>query len=353
MTTSATAQDPIRIGLNGFGRIGRSVTRAALTYPGVDIVGINDIMETDDMRYLLQHDSVMGRLPNVAVDEHDLVVDGHRMRVAHERSPDRLPWDDLDVDVALECTGIFRTYEEASDHLSAGARKTLISAPPRGETPVPQIVYGANHARYAGEDVVSNASCTTNSVAPVAKVLDERFGIDRGLLTTVHAYTSTQELVDGASGKRRRGRAAAENIIPTTTGAARATTEVLPELAGKLDGMAMRVPVPNGSITDMTLSLADDVGRTAVNGALTEAAEHELAGVLGCTNEEIVSRDVIGLPYSALVDLSSTMAFDDGFVKVLAWYDNEFGFAQRMLDVSTLMATGDAAPDRAALAGAH
>lgn len=346
-------EESIRIGLNGFGRIGRSVTRASLTHPGIDVVGINDIMENDDMRYLFAHDSVMGRFPNVALDGDDLVVDGHRIRLLHERSPETLPWASLDVDVTLECTGVFRTYEEASRHLSAGAEKVLISAPPRGETHVPQIVYGANHERYAGEDVISNASCTTNSVAPVVNVLDQAFGIDRGLLTTVHAYTGTQELIDGPSGKRRRGRAAAENIVPTTTGAARATTEVLPELEGKLDGMAMRVPVPNGSISDLTLSLDDDVDRDAVNEALEDAAANELAGVLGCTSEEIVSRDVIGLPFSSLVDLQSTMSMPGGLTKVLAWYDNEFGFAHRMLDVAELMMTGEATPERTAVATAH
>ncbi len=352
MCPSLANRDPIRIGLNGFGRIGRSVTRAALAHPHLEIVGINDIMDADDMRYLLAHDSVMGRLENVALDGDHLVVEDHRMRLLGERSPASLPWDELDVDVALECTGLFRRYEEAREHCAAGADKTIISAPPKGERPVPQIVFGANHERYDGADVVSNASCTTNSVAPVARVLHDRFGIERGLLTTVHAYTSSQELVDGPSGKRRRGRAAAENIIPTTTGAARATTEVLPELAGKLDGMAMRVPVPNGSISDLTLTLEADVGRAAVNDALREAAMGELAGVLGFTDEEIVSRDVIGRPFSALVDLQSTMALDDGFVKLLAWYDNEYGFSHRLLDVAEYITIGEATPDRTELAAA-
>lgn len=353
MSTSSSDHEPIRVGLNGFGRIGRSVTRAALAHPGVEIVGINDIMDDDDMRYLLGHDTVMGRLDGVSLDGNQLSVDGHRMRVSSKRSPEELPWDELDVDVALECTGLFRSYEDASKHLIAGADKAIISAPPTGETEVPQIVYGANHHRYDGEDIVSNASCTTNSIAPVAKVLDDTFGIERGLLTTVHAYTSSQELVDGPSGKRRRGRAAAENIIPTSTGAARATTEVLPQLEGKLDGMAMRVPVPNGSVSDFTVTLADDVGRRDVNDALKEAADSELAGVLGCTDEEVVSRDILGLPYSSLVDLPSTMSFGDGFVKLLAWYDNEFGFSHRLLDVAEYITFGEASPDRTTLAAAQ
>lgn len=336
--------DPVRIGLNGFGRIGRSTLRASLAHPGVEVVGVNDIMDADDMRYLLAHDSVMGRLEGVHLENNTLSIGDHSLRLLTERDPSSLPWADLDVDVALECTGLFRTHDEAAEHLDAGAGKAIISAPPKGDRPVPQIVYGANHEQYDGERVVSNASCTTNSVVPVAKVLHEAFGIERGLLTTVHSYTSTQELVDGPSGKRRRGRAAAENIIPTTTGAAVATTEVLPELEGKLDGMAMRVPVPNGSITDFTVSLDADVGPAAVNDAITTAADNELAGVLGYTDEEIVSRDILGTTYSSLVDLQSTMGFEDGFVKVLAWYDNEFGFANRLLDLAEFVVTGEYSP---------
>ncbi len=345
MSTSPS-EDPIRIGVNGFGRIGRSVFRASLDHPGVEIVAINDIMDADDMRYLFAYDSVMGRTPGVRLEGDEMVVNGNRTLLLSERDPEQLPWDDLDVDVALECTGIFRTYEEAQRHVDAGADRAIISAPPKGDRDVLQIVYGVNHDEYDDQSVVSNASCTTNSVAPVAKVLDDAFGIQKGLLTTVHAYTSTQELVDGPSGKRRRGRAAAENIIPTTTGAAVATTEVLPQLEGKLDGMAMRVPVPNGSITDLTLTLEADVGRDAVNSAIREAATGDLAGVLGITDEAIVSRDIIGLPYSSMVDLESTMGLGDGFVKVLAWYDNEFGFSNRLLDLSEYVITGQSDPTR-------
>ena len=346
MTESVSTGDELRIGLNGFGRIGRSVFRASLGHPGVEIVAINDIMDADDMRYLLSYDSVMGRLGNVELEDETLVVNGQRVELLSERDPTELPWDDLDVDVALECTGIFRTYDGASNHIEAGAKKAIISAPPKGDREVKQIVYGVNHEEYDGESVVSNASCTTNSIAPVAKVLDDTFGIEEGLLTTVHAYTSTQALVDGPASKRRRGRAAAENIIPTSTGAAIATTEVLPQLEGKLDGMSMRVPVPNGSITDFTVSLADAGGVDAVNGALSEAATGDLAGVLGTTNEEIVSRDILGLPYSSMVDLSATMGVGDGLFKVLAWYDNEYGFSNRLLDLSEYIITGESDPTR-------
>ncbi|MEM4781570.1 MAG: type I glyceraldehyde-3-phosphate dehydrogenase, partial [Halalkalicoccus sp.] len=287
--------EPIRVGLNGFGRIGRNVLRAVLDDPGVELVGINDIMDVEDMHYLAKYDTVQGRLDGLELDGETLVYGDVEVPTFSEKDPTQLPWDELDVDVAFEATGIFRTREDAAQHIEAGAEKVIISAPPKGEEPVTTIVYGVNHEEYDGEDVLSNASCTTNSVAPVAKVLDESFGIASGLLTTVHAYTGTQNLVDGPSGKTRRGRAAAENIIPTSTGAAQATTEVLPELEGKLDGMAMRVPVPNGSITDLVVDLEADVGAEEVNEAFREAADGELAGVLGYTDEEVVSRDILGL----------------------------------------------------------
>ncbi|OVE83337.1 type I glyceraldehyde-3-phosphate dehydrogenase [Natronolimnobius baerhuensis] len=330
----AERDEPLRIGLNGFGRIGRNVLRASLENDAVDIVAINDVMDNDDMEYLFQYDSVHGRLEDVSRDDDVLSVGDHDVQLLSERDPSELPWDDLDVDVAFEATGLFRTHDEAVQHLEAGAKKVLISAPPKGEKEVQTIVYGVNHDDYDGEDVVSNASCTTNSVAPVVKVLDEEFGIDSGLLTTVHAYTGTQNLIDGPSGKRRRGRAAAENIIPTSTGAAIATTEVLPQLEGKLDGMAMRVPVPNGSITDLTVDLEADVTKDELADAIRDAADDELAGILGYTDEEIVSRDIVGLPFSSYVDLEGSMVLEDGLVKVITWYDNEYGFSNRMLDLA-------------------
>ncbi len=328
------SDEPLRIGLNGFGRIGRNVLRAALDDDTVEIVAINDVMENDDMEYLLKYDSVHGRLDDVSRDGDSLSVGETEISLLSERDPTQLPWDELDVDVAFEATGLFRTYDDAAQHLEAGAEKVLISAPPKGDKEVKTIVYGVNDDEYDGEDVVSNASCTTNSVAPVVKVLDEEFGIESGLLTTVHAYTGTQALIDGPSGKRRRGRAAAENIIPTSTGAAIATTEVLPQLEGKLDGMAMRVPVPNGSITDLTVDLEANVTKDDLADAIRDAADNELAGVLGYTDEEIVSRDIVGLPFSSYVDLESTMVLEDGLVKVLTWYDNEYGFSNRMLDLA-------------------
>jgi glyceraldehyde 3-phosphate dehydrogenase len=324
---------PIRVGLNGFGRIGRNVLRASLTDHRVEIVGINDVMDEEEMRYLLAYDTVHGTTPDVSIDNGDLRVGDASIPLLDTKDPADLPWAELNVDVAFECTGLFRTYEDASVHLDAGAEKVVISAPPKGGKDVLQIVYGVNHDAYDGEDVVSNASCTTNSVAPVAKVLNEEFGIETGLLTTVHAYTGSQNLVDGPNSKPRRRRAAAENIVPTSTGAAQATTEVLPELEGKLDGMAMRVPVPNGSITELVVDLTGDPDAGTINDAVRAAADDELAGVLGYTDEELVSSDIVGLPVSSLVDLQSTNTINGGeLAKVLTWYDNEFGFANRMLD---------------------
>ena len=334
-------ENPVRVGLNGFGRIGRSVFRALLADERVALVGLNDVMDGDDVEYLARYDTVMGRLGSVAFTADGdgagrLRVGDSSVPVYSRRDPAGLPWDALDVDVALECTGVLRTRADAAAHLDGGADTVLVSAPPKGEEPVKQLVYGVNHGEYDGEDVVSSASCTTNSVTPVAKVLDERFGVEHGTLTTVHAYTGSQNLIDGPRAKRRRGRAAAENVVPTSTGAAEAATEILPGLEGKLDGTAMRVPVPNGSITEVVASLADDPGAAEVNDAFRDAADGgPLAGVLGYTDDEIVSADVVGLPFSSTVDLRSTnVVGDGGLYKVRTWYDNEFGFANRMLDVA-------------------
>ena len=336
---STASNGTLRIGLNGFGRVGRSLLRASLSGDDVEIVAINDVMDDDDMEYLLRYDSVHGRLDGVSRRGNTLVVADQAIALLSEPEPSTLPWDEIDVDVAFEATGLFRTYDEAAQHLDAGADKVIISAPPKGEKEVPMFVYGVNHAEYDGEAVVSNASCTTNSIAPVVKVLDDAFGIDSGLLTTVHAYTGSQGLVDGPLSKRRRGRAAAENIVPTTTGAAIATTEILPQLEGKLDGMAMRVPVPNGSITDLTANLETAVTKADVATAIRAAADNSLAGVLGYTDEEIVSQDIIGLPLASYVDIESLMVVNDTLVKVLAWYDNEYGFSAQMLDLARYVAT--------------
>ncbi|MFC6615549.1 type I glyceraldehyde-3-phosphate dehydrogenase [Halopenitus salinus] len=330
----------VRVGLNGFGRIGRNVFRATLEHPRIELAGINDVMDADDAAYLAKYDSVMGRLDGIELEDGSLTIGGTSVPIYNRQDPASLPWDDLGVDVALECTGVFRTYEDASAHLEGGAETVVISAPPKGEKPVKQLVYGVNHDEYDGESVVSNASCTTNSITPVAKVLDEEFGIRSGTLTTIHAYTGSQSLIDGPMAKTRRGRAAAENIVPTTTGAAGAATEILPQLEGRIDGMAIRVPVPNGSITEFVVDTEADVTAEAVNDAFREAADSgPLAGVLGYTDDEIVSSDVVGLPFSSYVDLSSTNAIAGGeLVKVLTWYDNEYGFSNRMLDMASYVA---------------
>lgn len=327
----------MRVAVNGFGRIGRCVLRAAADEDDIEIVAINDLADPADLRYLLKYDSVHGRSP-VELDENELVFNGSRIPVYQEKSPEKLPWDEHDVDVAFEATGVFRTTAEASKHLEAGAKKALISAPAKSPD-VPQLVYGVNHETYDGEKVVSNASCTTNCLAPMAHVLHTTYGIRSGLLTTVHAYTGSQHLIDAPASKRRRGRSAAENIVPTTTGAANAVTTVIPELDGKLDGMAIRVPTPNGSVSDLVVDLEDDVTAADVNAAFRDAADGRLNGVLEYAEDELVSRDIIGNPHSTIIDGPSTMSLDNGMVKVLGWYDNEYGFSNRMLDVARHITT--------------
>ncbi|AGB15932.1 glyceraldehyde-3-phosphate dehydrogenase, type I [Halovivax ruber XH-70] len=343
--------EPLRIGINGFGRIGRSVLRASLEHDDLDVVAVNDVMDDDDMAYLLQYDSVHGRLDGVFREGDTMYVGSQEVQLCSEPDPSEIPWDDFGASVVLEATGLFRTRDEAAQHLEAGADQVLISAPPKGDEPVPMFVYGVNHETYDGEAIVSNASCTTNSVAPVMQVLDEEFGIDSGLLLTVHAYTGSQGLVDGPLEKRRRGRAAAENIVPTTTGAAIATTEILPQLEGTFDGRAMRVPVPDGSISDLTLNLETDVTEADVADAIRTAADGRLAGVLGYTDDEIVSQDVVGLPIPSYVDLESLMVVDDDMLKILVWYDNEYGFSRQMLDLAAYVASeGDHVATGAAVA---
>jgi glyceraldehyde 3-phosphate dehydrogenase len=326
----------VRVGLNGFGRIGRNVLRATLDDPRIDLVGINDVMDFADMAYLAKYDTTMGRLDGIELDGEALTIGDTSVPLFNVQDPADLPWDALDVDVALECTGIFRTKADASAHLEGGADTVVISAPPKGDEPVKQLVYGVNHDEYDGDDVVSNASCTTNSITPVAKVLDDEFGIEAGTLTTVHAYTGSQTLIDGPKAKTRRGRAAAENIVPTSTGAAGAAQQVLPQLDGKIDGMAIRVPVPTGSITEFVVTLDETVTATQVNDAFRAAADDgPLAGVLGYTDDEVVSSDIVGLPFSSYVDLESTNVIaDGGLLKILTWYDNEYGFSCRMLDMA-------------------
>jgi len=330
-----------RIAINGFGRIGRLASRAAAWHADVEVVAVNDLAETAQLAYLLRRDSVHGAHPEPVADEQDeLVVGRRRVRVLHERDPARLPWGELGVDVVLECTGVFRTRERAAAHLSAGARKVVISAP--GEGVDATFCLGVNDGAYdpAAHHVVSNASCTTNALAALTAALHRAFGIERGLVNTTHAYTSSQALVDSPARKVRRGRSAALSLVPTSTGAARTLGLVLPELDGRLDGLAVRSPQPDGSIVDLTAQLTSEATAEEVNAALRAAAgQPELRGILAVTSEELVSADIVGDPHSAIVDASSTMALGP-LVKVLAWYDNEWGYANRLLECGLLVATG-------------
>jgi glyceraldehyde 3-phosphate dehydrogenase len=324
--------DVVRVGLNGFGRIGRNTFRAVLENPHIDLVGINDVMDFEQMEYLAKYDSVMGRLEGVELDGDQLTMGGTATNLYNVQSPSELPWGEENVDVALEATGIFRTKDDAQAHVEAGAGKALLSAPPKGDKPVEQYIYGVNHTDYEGEDVLSAASCTTNSIVPVAYTLLEEFGIDSGLINTIHAYTGSQNLIDGPASKTRRGRAAAENIVPTTTGGATATTEILPELKGKFDGMATRVPLPSGSITDLTVDLQGDPSVEEINDAIKQYADGELEGVMGYTDEPLVSRDIIGISEATKVDLRKTdVVADGGLARIQTWYDNEFSYTSQMV----------------------
>jgi len=325
----------VRVGINGFGRIGRNVFRAAAGNDDVEIVAVNDITDTSTLAYLLQYDSVFGRYPGEVVADGDaIVVDGRRVKVFAERDPGALPWGELGVDVVVESTGLFTERDRAAAHLDGGAKKVIISAPAKG--PDITVVLGVNDDQYdpAVHHVVSNASCTTNCLAPVAKVLDESFGLVQGFMTTCHAYTNDQRILDLPHSDLRRARAAALSIIPTSTGAARAIGEVLPHLKGKLDGFALRVPVPDGSIVDLTAEVGRETTVEEVNAAMKAAAEGPLKGILGYTDAPIVSRDVIGDSHSSLFDSGLTMVRGTT-VKVVSWYDNEWGYSCRVVQLAT------------------
>lgn len=323
-----------RVGLNGFGRIGRLVFRHLQTEDDIEVVAINDIAPLDNLVYLLRHDSVHTS-PDADVEAGDgtLRWNDETIRFTSIRNPTELPWDELDVDITIEATGLFTKREDAAQHLDAGAERVVITAPGKGVDLT--VCMGVNEDEYNPEEhtIISNASCTTNCLAPVAKVLDDKFVIETGFLTTVHAYTSSQALVDSPSSKWRRGRAAAQNIVPTTTGAAIATTKVLPQLKGKMDGLAMRVPTVDGSIIDFVARTEERVSVERVNDAFRSAAREQMEGILDVSDEELVSTDIIGTEYSALVDALSTMVLGEHTVKVLAWYDNEWGYARRVVDL--------------------
>ncbi len=323
----------IRIGINGFGRIGRLVFRIACGRDDIEVVGINDLIDVDYIAYMLRYDSTHGRFAGeVAIDDGALVVNGRRIRISAERDPAALRWGDVGADVVLESTGLFLSDERARAHITAGASKVVMSAPSKDDTPM--FVMGVNHTTYAGQDIVSNASCTTNCLAPMAKVLHDNFGIRDGLMTTVHATTATQKTVDGPSVKDwRGGRGAGQNIIPSSTGAAKAVGKVIPALSGKLTGMAFRVPTPNVSVVDLTVNLERGASYDAIKAAMREAAAGPMAGILGYTEDAVVSTDFLGETCTSIFDASAGIALTDTFVKVVSWYDNEWGYSSKCLDL--------------------
>jgi glyceraldehyde 3-phosphate dehydrogenase len=328
----------LRVAINGFGRIGRSVLRAAVNENAIEFVAINDLTDARTLAHLLKYDSVHGIFPGkVEAKENALVVNGKTIRIFAVRNPAELPWKDEKIDVVLESTGLFTAREKAEMHLQAGARKVIISAPATNEDIT--IVMGVNHQRYdaSKHNIISNASCTTNCLAPVAKVLQDSFGIEKGLVTTIHSYTNDQNILDLPHKDLRRARAAAMSMIPTTTGAAKAVSLVLPELKGKLDGMAIRVPTPNVSVVDLVVMLSKKTDANEVNAALKQAAEGSLKGILGYSDEPLVSIDYNDNPLSSIVDSLSTKVLEGNMVKVISWYDNETGFSQRIVDLMNMI----------------
>lgn len=332
---------PVNIAINGFGRIGRLVCRLAASRSDIRIVAINDLVPSDNLAYLLKYDSTHGRFDgDVRAEENTIIVNGKKIIVLAERNPEKLPWKDLNIDYVIESTGLFTSVEEAGKHIIAGAKRVIISAPAKGD--VPTFVMGVNEKKYNPESdhIVSNASCTTNCLAPIAKVLLDNFGVEEGLMTTIHAMTATQPSVDGPSKKDwRGGRAAGQNIIPASTGAAKAVTLCLPELKGKLTGMAFRVPVADVSAVDLTVKVTKATSYEAICEAMKKAAEGEMKGILSYCEEELVSTDFIGSTYSAIFDKPAGIALNPFFFKIIAWYDNEMGYAARVVDLAAYMAS--------------
>jgi glyceraldehyde 3-phosphate dehydrogenase len=328
----------IRVGINGFGRIGRNFFRAALAQRAdIEVVGANDLTDNKTLAHLLKYDSILGRLPEeVSYDDRNIIVGGHKIRALEERDPSALPWKELGADIVIESTGLFTDANKARAHIDGGARKVIISAPAKNEDFT--VVLGANDGEYdpAAHNIISNASCTTNCLAPMAKVLHDTFTIERGLMTTIHAYTQDQNLQDGPHSDLRRARAAALNVVPTSTGAAKAIGLVLPELQGKLDGYALRIPVPTGSATDLTAQVSRETTADEVNAAFKAAADGPLKGYLTYTEDEIVSTDIVTDPSSCIFDSKLTKVIGDQ-VKIVGWYDNEWGYSNRLVDLVTLV----------------
>ena len=329
----------IKIGINGFGRIGRMVFRAAVqNFAEIEVVGINDLLEPDYLAYMLQYDSVHGRFKGtVSVEGNTLVVNGKKIRLTQEREPANLKWNEVGADIVVEATGLFLTKESGEKHLAAGAKKVIFSAPSKDDTPM--FVYGVNHKTYKGEAIISNASCTTNCLAPLAKVLHDKWGIKRGLMTTVHATTATQKTVDGPSNKDwRGGRGILENIIPSSTGAAKAVGVVIPELNKKLTGMSFRVPTSDVSVVDLTVELSREASYKEICAEMKAQSEGALKGVLGYTEDKVVSTDFRGESMTSVFDADAGLALDSTFVKVVAWYDNEWGYSNKVLEMVRVVA---------------
>src|SRR5574340_1154394 len=329
----------IRVGINGFGRIGRMVLRAAVQdFTDIEVVGINDLLEPDYLAYMLSYDSVHGRFKGtVSVEGNTLIVNGKKIRLTAEKDPASLKWNEVGADLVIECTGLFLTKETCEKHIAAGAKKVVQSAPSKDDTPM--FVYGVNHDKYAGENIVSAASCTTNALAPVAKVLNDNWGVKRGLMTTVPAATATQKTVDGPSNKDwRGGRGILENIIPSSTGAAKAVGVVLPELNGKLTGMAFRVPTSDVSVVDLTVELAKEATYKEICAAMKAASEGPMKGILGYTEDKVVATDFRGDSRTSIFDATAGIALDDSFVKLVSWYDNEWGYSNKVLEMVRVIA---------------
>jgi len=324
----------IKVGINGFGRIGRLVFRAAASNPKIEVVGINDLIEVDYMAYMLKYDSTHGIFQGtIEVKDGKLVVNGKAIRITAEKDPANLKWNEIGADYIVESTGLFLTQETGQKHIDAGAKKVILSAPAKDDTPT--FVMGVNHKSYnKGQNIISNASCTTNCLAPIAKVLNDKFGISEGLMTTVHAVTATQKTVDGPSAKDwRGGRGAYQNIIPSSTGAAKAVGLVIPELKGKLTGMSFRVPTPDVSVVDLTCRLTKGASYEEIKKAMKEASEGEMKGILGYTEDEVVSNDFLGDARTSIFDAKAGIALNDNFVKIVAWYDNEWGYSNKLVNL--------------------
>ena len=329
----------VKLGINGFGRIGRMVFRAAVENfaNDIEVVGINDLLDPEYLAYMLKYDSVHGAFKGeISVEGNTLIVNGKKIRLTAEMDPANLKWNEVGADVVVESTGLFLTDEKARKHIEAGAKKVIMSAPSKDATPM--FVYGVNDKTYAGQDIISNASCTTNCLAPISKVLDEKFGIVRGLMTTVHAATATQKTVDGPSKKDwRGGRGILENIIPSSTGAAKAVGKVLPALNGKLTGISLRVPTSDVSIVDLTCELEKAATKEEINAAMKAASEGELKGILGYTEDAVVSTDFRNDPHTSIFDADKTLVLDPTFIKVLSWYDNEWGYSNKVCEMARVI----------------